>query len=480
MAPFSDAIIVVPGIMGSQLRTKGPQGGELLWGMSGKLLSRTWIQGEFRRLAVTEDDLSGRSSVEATGLLRRAAWMPFLGGLEPYTDLMAALRAYVPDPSAVVEFPYDWRLPVDTNGKLLAERCHRVIEAWRSKVAQQRLADPDEVRVVIVAHSMGGLVAGHALREPGVDSVVRRVLTLGTPHFGAVTAAQMLAAGGSGHVRVPAVGEIKLPRRLRSAMHELALTCPAVYDLLPRYRCVVEKAAPRQLASDRGFGQYLRYLDVSDIAAIGAHPDLADDAAQRHEDREVASPVPVMALAGTGQPTLQSLELEAGSCRFFTSLGDYDESNNPAGDGTVYRRAAAAPSVPASPIPQRHGALARSRESLAFVLDALRGGHLPPPLGTRPLALDVPDAASAGDPIVVRVSEVGNPGRADSVGLSVRSVDVDTGVATAWTDRRVVDGVLEYRSPVLAPGIYRVLLAGGGFSPVSDIVLVDEPINGGL
>lgn len=42
-------------------------------------------------------------------------------------------------------------------------------------------------RVVIVAHSMGGLVARAALREAG-PAVIARIITLGTPHHGAIMA----------------------------------------------------------------------------------------------------------------------------------------------------------------------------------------------------------------------------------------------------------------------------------------------------
>nr|BFE72075.1 hypothetical protein GCM10020092_053760 [Actinoplanes digitatis] len=53
--------------------------------------------------------------VTATGLLEFPAALPFLDGMEPYTNLLKRLRTVVADPAAIVTFPYDWRLPVTVN-----------------------------------------------------------------------------------------------------------------------------------------------------------------------------------------------------------------------------------------------------------------------------------------------------------------------------------------------------------------------------
>jgi hypothetical protein len=216
------------------------------------------------------------------------------------------------------------------------------------------------------------------------------------------------------------------------------------------------------------------------VASLGGEKDLAVDAAERYRLLLEAKTAPVMALAGAGQPTLQSVKLDAGLCRFYTSLNASDnDRGNPGGDATVYRRSAAPLGVGAAPLPQRHGALAKSQEALTFVLDVLRGGHLPPPLGTRPLAADIPDAAMAGVPFRVHICEPEwGAGPADPGGLSVTSVDIDTGMPIVWRDRRIVDGTLEFSSPPHRPGVYRVAVAGGGYSPVSDMVLVADTRDG--
>jgi len=100
-------------------------------------------------------------------------------------------------------------LPLDFSGRLLADRCQQVLEAWRKVVSAERYADPDTVRVMLVAHSLGGLVARHATEVYGARAVVGRILTLGTPHFGAVKALQMLATSDV-RISVPLVGDVPL------------------------------------------------------------------------------------------------------------------------------------------------------------------------------------------------------------------------------------------------------------------------------
>jgi hypothetical protein len=56
--------------------------------------------------------------LEAKRLLRFPAAAPFLHGFEPYTPLLRRIRQVVADPAAILEFAYDWRLPVEFNAHL--------------------------------------------------------------------------------------------------------------------------------------------------------------------------------------------------------------------------------------------------------------------------------------------------------------------------------------------------------------------------
>ncbi|MBK6598742.1 MAG: alpha/beta hydrolase, partial [Proteobacteria bacterium] len=146
-------VYVLPGIMGSQLglmraRPKPP---DVLWVDP--------IDIAFGRL--TKLTLTERSAVVSLGVL-----------LYGYIKLQLKLQRAGFDP---VLWDYDWRRSIDDSGRRLA--------------AQLR-EDPAR-EILLVAHSMGGLVARHALTLPGQTKVTRVVL-LGTPNFGSLAAVQAL------------------------------------------------------------------------------------------------------------------------------------------------------------------------------------------------------------------------------------------------------------------------------------------------
>ena len=129
------------------------------------------------------------------------------------------------DPDAtVVAFPYDFRRSVER----IANDLDRVVRAR----AQGR-------RVVLVAHSMGGLVAAWwwAFLSEGID--VDQIITLGTPYRGAAKALDFLVNGMH-------VGLFALP----PAYNETLRTWDSVYDLLPHYQVLegnAESKYPHEL-----------------------------------------------------------------------------------------------------------------------------------------------------------------------------------------------------------------------------------------
>jgi len=447
MPTTTDAVLLVPGIMGSELVDVD---GTVVWGLSVRALGVAWVTGRMDGLKVTDDDLAGRPRLRPSRLLRVPAFMPGLHGIEPYTALLRRLSDEVAiDPRAVGEFAYDWRLSVEYNGKLLAKRCSEHLDNWRAIVASEGYADPAEVRIVLVAHSMGGLVARYATEVENARALVRRIVTLGTPYFGAVKAAQMLATGQGAPIP-------------QGAARRIAVTSPGVYDLLPRYKCVTAHTGTTDAATVP-----LRLLKPDDVAAVGASRQLAAEASDRSSRLDQAagaeSAVPISVLVGADQPTLQSLSISSGGCHFERTLLGIDHG----GDGTVYRQAAAPLGATAFPLPQRHGALAKVAEAITFVRDKLIGADTGPPLGTRPIGLDLPSAARAGQVIDVEVSGTGDP-----VGVQVTSTDLDTGARTSWAAGTPRHGSLLFTRAGLRPGLHRVEVKAGGFSAVSELILV--------
>jgi pimeloyl-ACP methyl ester carboxylesterase len=367
--------------------------------------------------------------------------MPFFGGMEPYTYLLDSVMKRVMDPRAVREFPYDWRLSIEYNADRLAEVCVEHFEAWKQTFSRHR--DPYAVRIAIVAHSMGGLVARYAMIRHGLEPIVRHLITLGTPYYGAVKAVQMLITGEGAPV----------PRR---AARHLALSSPGIYDLLPRYRCWAD-------------GLIFRPIDAGTLTAHGAPAEMLTEAAGRWSSLQVGGPepVPLYALVGVDQPTLQSVEASANRLRFLDSLDGIDYG----GDSTVFRHSAAPAGTTAIPLPQKHGTLAKTPEAVAFVLDKLVGADVRPPLVAGNLGADIPDLVMAGEMVTVSVRIADR----HTSEVEVTSTALDSGLMTFWgREPPADDGVVEFGDLHLAPGLHRVEVTarGGESSPViSDIVL---------
>jgi pimeloyl-ACP methyl ester carboxylesterase len=126
-----------------------------------------------------------------------------------------ASRAVTP---AVYCCGYDWRQDNHTSAQRLA------------KIVDEAQADCDGARVVIVAHSMGGIVSREYCRTLGGESKVRALFLLGSPTLGAVSAFDNLRRG------LPFVDQIRRILNLdRDETRDLLRTLQSVYQLLPNH-----------------------------------------------------------------------------------------------------------------------------------------------------------------------------------------------------------------------------------------------------
>ena len=200
--PTSDstdvATILLPGIMGSLLAsTRGISG--LLW------LNPTVVSsGQINLLELDErgtGDLSPDVDIVPIGLEKLV-----------YLRLILALARE----TRLYEFPYDWRRHIEWNADLLA----RSIQRWAPTHSGRGF--------VLVAHSMGGLVArAYLARHPRqAEDLVERVIMLGTPLRGAAVSALGLTGDA-------------VYTKIVSALHpdndvaRLAASFPSCYQLLP-------------------------------------------------------------------------------------------------------------------------------------------------------------------------------------------------------------------------------------------------------
>ena len=195
VADESLRVILVPGIMGSQLGLvrSPPVPNDILW--------------------VDPIDISvGR--LASLRLPAAAPIVPLGVVLYSYLKLKLHLRAAG---FAVSFHDYDWRLGVDELGHSFAQRL-------RNEPAQ---------RLAIVAHSMGGLVSRAAAALPGAERV-ERILLLGSPNDGSFATVQALRGTYS---VVRKLARIIADSSAESLAAEVFNTFPSLHHMLPGGRC---------------------------------------------------------------------------------------------------------------------------------------------------------------------------------------------------------------------------------------------------
>lgn len=191
------AVVLIPGIMGSQLASvRGLT--TLLW-LNPLLL----LRGQAAYLQL--DDAGEADRHPAIHAVATA--LDKLCYLKPALVLRREVDLY--------EFPYDWRRSITHNAGVLA----RGLERW---------AAGTDRRFTLLGHSMGGLVArAYLARHPrAAERRLERVISLGTPYFGTAEAVRNLAVGNT---------LLEIAERLNPANRagEVVLSMPSVYQLLP-------------------------------------------------------------------------------------------------------------------------------------------------------------------------------------------------------------------------------------------------------
>ena len=206
-------VVVIPGIGGSELADS-----------SGKRVYGASVSGLVARLC-EPSVLDPNNELRPVGLVGPCSvicWQLMTGydgllngiskglGLSPGRVVTAGAELVDPD-ATVVAFPYDFRRSVEH----IANDLDRVVR----ERAQGR-------RVVLVAHSMGGLVAAWwwAFMSEGID--VDQIITLGTPFRGAAKALDVLVNG------------MRIGPYVPQAVTDTVRTWDSVFDLLPHYQVV--------------------------------------------------------------------------------------------------------------------------------------------------------------------------------------------------------------------------------------------------
>jgi pimeloyl-ACP methyl ester carboxylesterase len=153
-------------------------------------------------------------------------------------------------------FWYDWRQEIAT---VTAPQLGQALEQY-ARIHEQKTGIPaPDTKFVIVAHSMGGLVARTFVSEnPRWAGRISALYLVGTPNLGSVKAIQTVVVGPGGlkenAVSFPESLLNLLPSNVDANLTKLvAISRPSLYELLPfndpRWECVAADGSRRRISA---------------------------------------------------------------------------------------------------------------------------------------------------------------------------------------------------------------------------------------
>ena len=398
-----DLVVVLPGILGSTLARDGQEAWAPSAGVVWQAIRSFGASIQSLTLPTDLGDDHPGDGVEPLALMPDLHLLPGLWsaniGYSRLLDWLTQRFTLVPPdpkdpakPANLLPFAYDWRLSNRYNARRLRAVVEPALERWRALAEANR-----EARLILICHSMGGLVARWYVEREGGAAHTRKLITIGTPHRGAVAALQQLVNGVE-----KSVGPLRLN------LTRFARSLPSAHQLLPQYACLQTGAG---------------LAPISAVALPGVNPALVADAVAFHAalDTAPASAYDLHPIVGTRQPTPTTARLVGERIETSEAI----EGAREGGDGTVPRLSAAPKALnPDDPrlryAPDQHLGL----HSHQAVLDELEGvltarpvihrGLAGPQIGVRtePLLL-------LGDPLVVWADEAAS----EPLGLMAELLD---------------------------------------------------------
>jgi pimeloyl-ACP methyl ester carboxylesterase len=456
--PMKDIVVLLPGITGSALQKDGKD----VWAFSGGAAIQALLSlGEsIKDLELHGDDPEVDDlgdGVTAARVMPDIHLIPGLWKIDGYGRIAKAIHEQFEVETGVnfFEFPYDWRRDNRVAARKLARESHGWLTAWRERSGN------DDAKLILVVHSMGGLIARHFLELLDGWKDTRALVSFGTPYRGSLNALGFLVNGmrkGLGPITL-----LDLSTMLRSFT--------SVYQLLPIYRCVdVGGSELARIAETDGIPNVdgARAKDAASFHhaiqdAVGAH---------REESAYRDGGYQIFPVVGTFQPTLQSARLTADGIDLLAEYQGEDQD----GDGTV-------PRVSATPIElsddpremyasERHASLQNKDQVLTQLMGILSREEIdlssfkdvlgqPKPR----VSLEVEDVYLSDEPITARI-------RCEEESYMVRVVvhEAESGDIVSYSEPIPGGDWADVQLAPLPAGAYRITVGEDApVEPVSDI-----------
>jgi pimeloyl-ACP methyl ester carboxylesterase len=447
---MQEVCVIVPGIGGSILTKKN----QTLWDVSHRAFLQAVVsRGQlFQQLTLSEPDAD--DDVVPKGLIHGVMVIPGFwnyGDYRPFTKILEKLFGGAEN---VIGFAYDWR----RSNAHSASKLKTFIDSLLT-------VRPPGTRVVLVAHSMGGLVARRYLAcESGYEHC-SMLVTIGTPYQGAAKALTAIARG------VP-----KIPGVTGAHLHAMLQSLPSVHELLPTYPCIMgpsDNSDNRQTLADR-------LPDEIESSGLFQAASSFHTTTQQAVAALGAGMPPTLAVVGQQQPTDTLAQVVNGRVIVLPDAGWETPQGlvRGAGDGTVPRISSQPPewgndTTRAHPVPGRHINLPSDAAMHRALASALEGRKYLG-LGAKEqggISVAIPDVVAYGEAVVV---EAHHP--QDDLELDISAISIDDG-ATRYHSilRRLGNGQYQRSVKDLQPGTYEIRvegLADGAQQYVSELLTI--------
>ncbi|WP_341317485.1 alpha/beta fold hydrolase [Paraburkholderia sp. IMGN_8] len=344
-------IIVVPGVMGSVLQSKGFGG---IWWMD-----MVRARDKLNSLALASDglrDIDASTDIDPCAI-----------DID-YAPMRAAI-SNSDDFGGSIQFPYDWRRPLAASAERLRDVILKVHAAYGESVH-------------LVGHSMGGLMIRTALMLHGTElwPKVGKVVFIATPHYGSPSIAGYLKNHLWGWEALALVGAFLSRETFRSLWGVLSLL-PAPASIYPGTR----NGEPHPCANFDLYDAGAYHLNLDATATVNLQKAL-DAAKKFYSDlynwhKTALSPSErgrMLQISGVGRKTLFRLEVKSGWLGAWEDVEKITERTpgdpNREGDGRVPLASAELEGVQHRYIKGQHGTLqnipAVVQEVLAWINDS--------------------------------------------------------------------------------------------------------------
>ncbi|MCU0535730.1 MAG: lecithin--cholesterol acyltransferase [Hydrococcus sp. Prado102] len=377
---MKDIVVILPGIMGSVLQKDGTD----LWNASRQTIWQivSSLGNKVKDLKLEGDDPNGGDlgdGIKPTRLIADTYLIPGFGGFGKLVDGYNKTSELITNNFDVIEgniyedpedeaanfyhFPYDWRRDNRANARILKRLLDKRLKTWRDR-------ENKDAKVILLAHSMGGLISRYYLEVLGGWQDCKALFTFGTPYRGSVMAINILANGLK-------KGRLDLGELLK--LNEVIPTLTSIYQLLPRYRALkIDNDFYRVAESPVQLPKIDR---TKAMDALKFHNEIDDAADVNQKNSVYRNSFVTCPIVGVVQPTMQSAELADGVITVSEVLPTWlsDRPHLADGDSTV-------PQVSATPvqmddmetilmvdfIAESHGALQKQPNTLLNLLKRIQ------------------------------------------------------------------------------------------------------------